>query len=460
MIKTSSLFKSAANVLTVLLAANLPLLAQTDGGFTVQERPGIVLVKPQAWSKNDQATVVEFESFTDRTVKGTPGAGYYEFKTKAADKKQIPASKVVTLLVYPDPKNFPQIVSSQDRDQVAKLIKEMKDSVTEFPSAQTYINPPLKKLGEEIALYDSGKVKVGGVWQPRETYLSGQVSNLGTQLRGDILRTTPPSSFDLNADPRFIALQDLAGSSASANALVKELTALHDKLVRGEARTALLARLNDTSISLSEAEGAVARLKALNADEDPKSAAFLKKWEAGVASADAMNEAAKPLTEAFELEMTPVQAFDVLPQVSTELSAKISPLRDQVRLFVATNPAPVLLIDAKSPIALAQVTEGLTKLGPLFLEKRFLDAKDILDALISKSGIVGPETLRVISGLQTFTAEKISQFSRQREEAQLLLSSGKKEEALAKFEEAYATIADGMVAEEIAKLKPAPEKKD
>lgn len=456
MIKTSSLFRSAANVLTALLALNAPLIAQTDGG----PRPGIVLVKPQAWSKNEQAVVMEFEGFTDRTVKGTPGAGYYEFKTKAADKKQIPASKVVTLLVYPDPKNFPQIISTQDRDQVANLIKEMKDSMTEFPAAQTYINPPLKKLGEEIALYDSGKVKVGGVWQPRETYLSGQVANLGTQLRGDILRTDPPSSFDLNADPRFIALQELAGSSASANALAKELTALHDKLVRTEARASLLARLNDTSISLSEAEGAVARLKALNADEDPKSAAFLKKWETGVASVNAMNDAAKPLTEAFELEMTPVKAFDVLPQPSAELAAKISPLRDQVRLFVATNPAPVLLIDAKSPIALSQVTEGLTKLGPLFLEKRFLDAKDILDALISKSGIVGPETLRVISGLQTFTAEKIGQFSRQREEAQLLLSSGKREEALAKFEEAYATIADGMVAEEIAKLKPAPEKKD
>jgi len=460
MIKTSSLFRSAANMLTALIAFNVPLVAQTDGGFTVQERPGIVLVKPQAWSKNEQAIVMEFEGFTDRTVKGTPGAGYYEFKTKASDKKQIPASKVVTLLVFPDPKNFPQIISSQDRDQVSKLIKEIKDSVTEFPAAQTYINPSLKKLGEEVALYDSGKVKVGGVWQPRETYLAGQVANLGTQLRGDILRTNPPSSFDLNADPRFIALQGLAGTSASANALAKELTALHDKLVRTEARSALLARLNDTSISLSEAEGAVARLKALNADEDPKSAAFLKKWEASVASVKAMNDTAKPLTESFELEMTPIQAFDTLPQPSSELSAKISPLRDQVRLFIATNPAPVLLIDAKSPIALVQVTEGLTKLGPIFLEKRFLDAKDILDALISKSGIVGPETLRVISGLQTFAAEKIGQFSRQREEAQLLLSSGKKEEALAKFEEAYATIADGMVAEEIAKLKPAPEKKD
>ena len=460
MIKKFPRLYCVASLLATLLPLNFSLLAQNEGGFTVQEKPGIALVKPQAWSKNDQATVMEFEAFTDRTVKGTPGAGYYEFKTKGADKRQIPAAKVVKLLVYPDPQNFPNVISKPERDAIATLIKEMKDAVVQFPAAQTYINPPLKKLDAELVQYDSGKVKVDGVWQAREAYLSGQITTLNGQLRADLVRAKPSSSFELDADPRFLALQELAGSSPSANTIVKELTALRDKLVREESRNDLLARLSDTSISLAEAQGAVARLKSLQPEEDPKSVAFLKKWETGEASIKSMKETAAPLSQALEVELTAIQSNDTPPHLTSELAVKIAPLRDQVRLFSSSNPPPVLVMENKAPLALAQVTEGFIKLEPLFQEKRFLDARDILDGLIGKAEIVGPQTLRVVVGLQAFAGGKIEQFTRQREEAKLLLDSGKKDEALAKFEEAFATIPDNGVAEQIAQLKPAEEKKN
>lgn len=445
-----------------LLATLLPLSlsAQNEGGFTVQEKPGIALVKPQAWSKNDQATVMEFEAFTDRTVKGTPGAGYYEFKTKGADKRQVPAAKIVKLLVYPDPANFPSVISKEERDSIATLIKELKEAVVQFPSAQTYINPPVKKLEAELSQYDSGKVKVAGVWQSREAYLSGQIATLNGQLRADLVRTKPPSSFDLNADPRFLALQELAGNSPSANTVVKELTALHDKLVREESRNDLLVRLADTSISLAEAQGAVERLKALQPDEDPKTVAFIKKWETSEAAIKSMKETAEPLSQAVEVELTAIQVTDTPPQLSTALATKIAPLRDQVRAFSASNPPPVLVMENKAPVALAQISEGFIKLQPIFQEKRFLDAKDIIDSLVGKAEVVGPQTARIVGGLQAFAGGKIEQFSRQREEAKLLLDSGKKDEALAKFEEAFATIPDNGVGEQIAQLKPAEEKKN
>lgn len=445
-----------------LLATLLPLsvFAQNEGGFTVQEKPGIALVKPQAWSKNDQATVMEFEAFTDRTVKGTPGAGYYEFKTKASDKRQVPAAKVVKLLVFPDPSNFQNVVSKEEREQIAILVKELKEAVAQYPSSQTYVSPSLKKLEAEISQYDSGKVKVAGVWQAREAFLSGQITTLNGQLRGDLVRAKPSSSFDLNADPRFLALQELAGNSPSANAVVKELTALRDKLSREESRNDLLVRLAEPSISLAEAKGAIERLKALQPEEDAKTVAFIKKWEAGESAIKAMKDAALPLNEAVETELTAIQVTDTPPQLSTELATKIAPLRDQVRAFSSSNPPPVLVMENKEPVALAQISEGFIKLQPIFQEKRFLDAKEIIDNLVGKAEVVGPQTVRIVGGLQAFAGGKIEQFSRQREEAKLLLDSGKKDEALAKFEEAFATIPDNGVGEQIAQLKPAEEKKN
>lgn len=447
-------------LLAALVALNISVFAQDGSDAASQNRPGIALVKPQAWSKNEQATVTEFESFTDRTAKAATAAGYYEFKIKGAGKRQVEASKVVKILVYPDPKYFPRIVSTEEREQVATLIKEINAAVADYPASKTYLSPSVKLLEAELTQYDSGKVKVDGVWQGKENYLSGQISTLGSQLRADIFRNQPASAFDLESDPRFVALQDMAATSPSANAQVKELVQYHEKLLRAESRTAILVQLSNTSISLTEAEGAVARLKALQADEDPKSVAFIKKWDASIASLKEMKEAAKPLNEAFEAELTPIQQTDAIPKLSPDLSKKLETLSDQARLFAATNPAPVLLIDGKSPLALAQVYDGFVKLTPIFAGKSFLEAKEILDTLVSKAEIVGPQTVRIVGGLQTFAADKIGQFTRQREEAQLLLGSGKKDEALAKFEEAYATIPDSTVAEEIAKLKPAPEKQN
>ena len=56
----------------------------------------MVLVKLQPWSKNAEATVLEFNpSLIGRD--GTPGAGYYEFRTKNADRRQVQGGAVSSL---------------------------------------------------------------------------------------------------------------------------------------------------------------------------------------------------------------------------------------------------------------------------------------------------------------------------------------------------------------------------
>ena len=82
----------------------------------------MVLVKPQPWSKNAEATVLEFESFINRTADGTSGAGYYEFRTKNADRRQVQVGRIVKLVVYPDVQELGEIVSARDRQVLIKRL--------------------------------------------------------------------------------------------------------------------------------------------------------------------------------------------------------------------------------------------------------------------------------------------------------------------------------------------------
>ena len=82
-----------------------------------------------------------------------------------------------------------------------------------------------------------------------------------------------------------------------------------------------------------------------------------------------------------------------------------------------------------------------------------MEAKDILDDLAYNADLFGPETRRAISGLKRQAVGKIEQFTRLRGEAKLLAESGKRTEALAKFEAAFSVIPDSDVGRQIAQLK-------
>ena len=93
------------------------------------------------------------------------------------------------------------------------------------------------------------------------------------------------------------------------------------------------------------------------------------------------------------------------------------------------------------------------ELNAIFAEKRYLEARDILDNFAREANLFGPETMRVVSELRRHAAEKVDQFTRLRDEAKLLANSGKKPEALAKFEAAFSVIPALDVRQHIAKLR-------
>ena len=95
---------------------------QSGDGFSVQQRPGLALIKPQPWSKDSEAAVLEFQAFINRTADGTPGAGYYEFRTKQAGRRQVPVGRIVKLVVYPDVDQF-----RRTRQRAGQAVARLED---------------------------------------------------------------------------------------------------------------------------------------------------------------------------------------------------------------------------------------------------------------------------------------------------------------------------------------------
>lgn len=409
-------------------------------------KPGIALVKPQPWAKDSEATVLEFQAYTDRT-------GYFEFTGKTGTKRQVQASKVVKLVLFADPTQIKEMITPEERQTVLTSITELKEAISKYPSTRTYLDPSVKSLEAEVAKYDGGQIKTKGAWIARDSYQKDQASNLANLLKADVVQAKPASSFDIVNDPKYIALKQMSASNSGVKTILEEITEVHGKRVREEKRKEILATLAAPSLSLTEAQSAVAQLKTLKPEEDPTSAAFIKSWTAASTTATEVENLAKPLVARLETELGAAKIDDAPPELSPELDKELTALRQKTTVFLATKPAPQLVSESAQALAAADSVATFKALKPLFGQKQFLQAKDTLDHFDRQAHLIGPQTERVVAELQRYVAGRIEEFSRLREEAKLLAGSNKPAEALAKYQAAYEVIPDNEVNTEITKLQ-------
>jgi hypothetical protein len=438
----------------LLLCATVPSPgAQSGSGFVLQKRPGVVFVKPQPWSRESEATVFEFQAFINRTADGGFGGGYYEFQTKNADRRQIPTARIVKLVIYPDVQEFGDVIGPQDRRVLVSAIEELERVAAKYPSSRAYLEPSIGKLNDEIAQFDSGMVKDQGIWMSRQTYIGRLATKLANQLKAEIARAQPPSSMNLEDDPRFVSLRDLAGTNADAQRLATEVSAHLEALVREEKRKDLLAKLARPTTTLSEAKAMVEQLTALRPSEDAKAAAFVKIWKSGLVTAEAASAEAEEICASLERELAELNAPEGLPTISAELDKQIFALKGRMTRFLATKPPSQLVEITQRAAAVCNTEADFTKLKAIFVGKQYLEAKDVLDDLARRAGLIGPQTVRVVAALQRSTLERIEEFTRLRAEGKLLAESGKKLEALERFDAAFAVVPDAEVGQQISQLK-------
>lgn len=437
----------------LLCLAAASLCAQSGDGFVVRERAGLVFVKPQPWSKDNEATMFEFQAFINRTADGGSGAGYYEFRTKSTDRRQVPTARIVKLVIYPDVRQFRDIVGPEDRRVLVSAIEELKSVSAQYPSSRTHLEPFIGQLSDEVARYDSGEVKSEGVWIPRETYVKRLAIKLAGLLKADIARARPPSSLSLEDDPKFTGLKELAETNSDAKRLATEISAHFAELVRAEKRGDLLVKLNRPGTSLAEAQTTVEQLKALRPGEDAKAAALVKAWESGVAFVETTSSESNRISSQLERELGGFRASGGLPDISPGLENQISALNGRITRFLATKPPSQLSGAVEKASAVCRAETAFTKLKTILAEKQYIEAKDALDDLAPWAILIGPQTARVVSALQRQAVEKIEQFTRLRAEGKLLAESGKKREALEKFEAAFAVIPDPEIGQQVSQLK-------
>lgn len=440
----------------------LMVSAQKSDGFTLQETPGLALVKPQPWSKPSDATVMEFKAFIDRTSTGGAKSGYYEFYTSSGNKRQIPSGRVVQVVVYPDPARIKKIIVPKDREMVQAAVEELTKAIKDFPATKVQLTPSLKALVGELKNFDSGQIKIEGTWIPRKDFIYNQSEKLARLLEADINTADPPDSFDLTMDAKYVALVEYAQSDPSLQPIVNELLATYTARVRKDKRGELLALLADPKVSSTQAVAAVKLLRTLRPEDNPASAAYLQSWDASLDTVKSSRAEADQLAVKIESEMTTVTADTLPPQLSPELATALGNLNQTMTAFKNTKPPPTLLAEADKALTVCTVGEGLKTWITFFSENQFLKAQDLLSEVSHQATLIGPETTRVVGELQKITALKIDEFTRLREQAKLLADSGKLAEALATYEQAYAVIPDSTVSEEIEKLKktlnPAPDK--
>ncbi len=432
--------------------------AQTPDGSTVQESPGIALVKPQAWSKESEVRVLEFSSFVDRRAASNAAAGYYEFQTPRGNKVQHDSSKVLRVIVYPDASRIPNLVQKTDRDKIQEALSEIQTLVVRFPATKSYLQPKLATFNELLTRFDGGEVKVDGKWVQRRQFLDRQAAALVDILKVEIERASPPGSFNLEDDPKYVELKSMAKDSPRAKTLAAQMVTLHERLLRAEKRRQVLKKLETPSVPIEEARQLVVELQTLEPAEDPASILFLEHWKTGTKKLGELTESGEDLAGQIEAQMGLVKDFSKAPELTPDTQSEAASLLDANMAF-HNSRAPSQLKSANLKAeSVDVVANGFVALVPLVKANQFLEAKELLDGMAPRADQVGPESVRVVGELQKVAAAKIEQFSRVREEAKALADSGKADEAVTKYEEALSIIADPGVSRAIEEIKnpPAP----
>lgn len=418
--------------------------AQTTDSQRTKESPGLALVKPQAWSKEDQATALEFLGFTDHS-------GYCEFRTARTPNYQVASAKIVKLVIYPDsPKS---LTTAEQRASLQKTIDDFAALSAKFPSAARQLDKATVPLKADAEKYDAGSVKDGGQWILRGVYYRQKAAALADLLRPELMAAPRIKEVDLTMNQYFLGLQDLAKAEPSVSGVLEGIRTLYQSLVRKADRDALLNQLNSPAVGFDQAVDLVKQLKALRPGEDARANLFVQSWDTAVANAGKLTTQITDTQTQFEAAMPATVDSVKVPTLSPELSANLDALADTVKKFRAGSPPPAIHVPLQLADTMRTCGEKFPGMAKQVQAREFLDAKSVLDPLTSQVDIIGPKTAKALSGLQKKLAAEIEKFQALRNEGKMLAENDKIEEALKKYQAAFAIIPAKDVAAQIDALK-------
>jgi hypothetical protein len=430
-------------------------------GYTWQETPGLALVKPQAWSKESQARVLEFEALLDRRATGSRGAGYIEFRISGDQTRQVDLSRLFKVVIYPDAGRIVELVTQEDRERVRGVVAEIEDVMERFPTTKRYLESRLRVFEQDIGRFDAGEVKVKGTWIPQSAYRQVQAGRLTEILKAELDSAPDGVVLDIESDPRYQELVAMGSTVPAAQKMARDIRDAYAVRERTRERAEILGELEDPSRPIGRCRELVARLRELEPEEDMEAASILEKWENSDTEAVALAKVAGELTAPMEEALSGIEDYAVAPQIPSEVAEPVASLARRMASLRAMNPPPQVLGETGDAEALIAVASAMAGLQTQLPENDFFAAKEALDAAAGGAPSIGPGAVSAVEGYQKLVTGRIEVFTKAREEARAHEEAGRTAEALAKYKEAYAAVAEAAIGERIAALEggaeaPAP----
>ena len=435
------------SVLYCALMALVPLHAQDRDGNTIVQTAGIALVKPQPWSKPSEAEVVKFSAFTDRTARGSAGAGYFVLRLPSGKDTQIPAARVVKLILQP--KTPAELIEDSQRRELQKSIDDMKAAIAAVPAAGTAISEYLKPFQKMASQYDAGGVMTSpDKWETRDKHLQLEIQKVELRLRRAMADAKIKKDFDLNTNADFTKLTELAASDPALQARLDAMQVECAKLVSREEQDAILVKLQ-SPLSPSAAAILLDKLKSLS-DPSPRTASVLRQAEVAAEltkEIDALKLGIESLWNEESLSK------GILPPVSADLSTQIGSLTSKLAVFRAGSPPAGIWLPSPAFDACVALKDALPTLQARLTERDYKAAIDGVTALSPSGRQIGAKTIQALQSIKSYSEGQIAKFSTLVDKGNTLLNGTDKKLAVAKFQEALAVMPDANLEKRIAEIK-------
>ena len=434
-------------VLFCALMSLVPLHAQERDGSTIVQPPGIALVKPQPWSKPVEAEVVKFSAFTDRTARGSAGAGYFVLRLPSGKDTQIPSARLVKLILKP--KAITELIDDSQRQELQKSIDEIKSAIAAVPAAATALADYLKPLQADATRYDAGEIMVSpNKWDTRENYRRLEIAKIEQRLRRAMTEAKIKKDFDLDTNADFAKLTDLAAADAALKARLDAMKVECSKLVSREEQDAILAKLQQP-LSPSAATILLDQLKALS-DPSPRTVSVLRQADVAVEIAKEIDALKKGFETLWNVESL---SKGDLPVVPADIAAQIETLTSKIAVFRAGAPPAGIWLPSSAFDACVTLKNALPTLQARLSERDYKAAIEGANALSPSARQIGSKSIEAMEVLKSYADGQIAKFSTLVDEGNTLLTGTDKKLALAKFQEALAIMPDENLEKRISEIK-------
>lgn len=409
-------------LLSLLTAATLSAQTTLRGdGRQAVGKPGLALVKPQKWSKPNEAVVVRFTAYTNR-------GGYFVLRSPSGQERQVWIEQMVGGAPILEPEIPTEILVPAHRNALQTEFENIRQLAAKVPSAARDLTQLSQPLADAIQRFDAGEVRIDGRWESASSYRLHEFSKIETRLRQSIGEETEKSKFDLTQNSLFKQLIELSKDNPQLQARVETIRADFQKQILAEQQAKILTRLSDPNTSSSDVLEILVQLRAIQ-NPNEQIVAVLEQADA----ASLLEKEIAKFQATMDSRFASPDSSSEPPRLPADLAFQSQMLAYQVRKFRESSPPAAIRIPDATADAIAAVCEGFPKVSPLLEQRNYVEAATLLNQLAAQAAKFSPSTQTVLLTAKTAATQKVDLFAKLRAEGEAEETAGNKAAAIAKY---------------------------